>query len=264
MAVPLVPVVGLLHPERHPAQPRLREEDLQIGQAIEDAGQAELGQAHRRRGAQERQRHPLHDLARPELLEHLGIGARVLEGRLRRARPEAVEADVHRQRHPHVDGRRPEPVVLRLRVRLAVREHAEVDALETEPRAVLELGDRVVEVGPRDDAEADEPVARRPGSTPRRASRCRRGRRRGRRRRRPSCATAAGRPACWGTAPRPAGRPCPARAGAAPAAPRRRCRRRSRRRAARSRWCGRPGGRGTAPDRAAGPRRGARHRRRGA
>ena len=85
---------------------------------------------------------------------------RVLERRLLRARTETVEADVHRQWHSHVDRRRPELVVLRLRIRLAVREHAEVHALEPELRAVVELRDRVGDVRPRNDAEADQPVRR--------------------------------------------------------------------------------------------------------
>ena len=154
VAVALVPVVGLLHPERYPAEARLGEEDSEVRQAIEDAGHDQLREADGGRDVQERQRDPLHDFARPELLEDLRIGARVLERRLRRARAQAIEGDVHRQRHPHVDRGRPEPVVLGQRIRPAVREHAEVDA------AVLELGHGVVEVRPRDDAQPDEAVTR--------------------------------------------------------------------------------------------------------
>ena len=111
-----------------------------------------------------------------------------------------------------VDGRRPEPIVLRHRIALAAGEHAERYAAESELRAVLELGDGIVEVGPRDDAEPDRADRARPRSTPRRASRCRRGPPRGRRRRRPWCARGAGPSACWGRAPRLRGRPGPARA----------------------------------------------------
>ena len=84
----------------------------------------------------------------------------ILERRLLRARTETVEADVHRQRHSHIDRSRPELVVLRLRIRLAVREHAEVHPFKPKLRAVVKLRDRIVEVRPRDDAEADQPVGR--------------------------------------------------------------------------------------------------------
>ena len=146
----------------------------------------------------------------PTFFSISGSASGILERRLRRARPETVEADVHRQRHLHVDRRRPEPVVLRRRIRLAVREHAEVDALEPEPRAVVELGDRVVDVRPRDDAEADQPIARDRAvllaepvvvRAHRRAIDVVVG---------ASCARAAGRPACSETGPPRAGRPCPA------------------------------------------------------
>ena len=265
MAVALVPVVGLLHPERHPAEPRLGEEDLQIGQAVEDAGHGELREAHRRRGARGTAAPPTprSSAARPSS-SISGSASGILERRLRRARTETVEADVHRQRHLHVDRRRPEPVVLRRRIRLAVREHAEVDALEAELRAVLELGDRVVDVRPRDDAEPDQPVARDRAVLLAEPVVVRAHRR--------AIDVVVGQ-----RAPEPradlhvreqhlgvAGRPCPARAGAAPAARRRRCRRRSRRTAATSRSCGPPAGRGTARDTAAGPRRAARRRRPGA
>jgi hypothetical protein len=63
------------------------------------------------------------------------------------------------QRHPHRDRLGPEPVVLRGRVRLAAREDAEVHAPQPELRAVVELGDGVVEAGPRDDAQTDETIA---------------------------------------------------------------------------------------------------------
>src|SRR5215813_15102491 len=76
----LVPIVGLLHPERHPAQSRLREEDLEVGDAIEDAGQDELCEAHRRGRAEEWQRHPLDELARPNPREKRRIHAGILEG----------------------------------------------------------------------------------------------------------------------------------------------------------------------------------------
>jgi len=54
VAMPLVPVVGLLHPERHPPEARLREEDLELRQAIEHAAQHQLREAQRRRNGQER------------------------------------------------------------------------------------------------------------------------------------------------------------------------------------------------------------------
>ena len=160
VAVPLVPVVGLLHPERHPAQAGLGEKDLQLREAVEHAGQDELGEAHGRRRPQERQRDPFHQLSRPELRQDRRIDSRILEGGLRSARAQAVEADVHGQGHLHVDRGRPEAIVLGRRIGFAAREHAQVDALEPELHAVLELGDRVGDVGPRDDAEADEAIAR--------------------------------------------------------------------------------------------------------
>ena len=66
VAVPLVPVVRLLHPERHPAESRLGEEDPEIGKAIEDAGQDHLGEAHGRCGPQKGERHPLDESPAPE------------------------------------------------------------------------------------------------------------------------------------------------------------------------------------------------------
>src|SRR5215470_4139386 len=241
MPVPLVPVVRLLHPERHPAEARLGEEDPELGQAVEYTAKRELGHA------QERQRHPVHDLPGPELLEHLGIGARVLERRLRGAWPQAVEADMDGQRHLHVDGGRPEAVVLRHRIRLPVREHAKVDALEPESGAVRELGDGVVHVRPGDDAEANEAV--RGYGTILLAQ---------------PVVIVANPPACWETAPRPPGHRPPAPGGAAPEAPRPPYPPRSRRRAARSRWSGPLGDRETGRDTAADPRRGSRRRRRAA
>src|SRR5262249_38656847 len=144
-----------------PAQTRLGEEDLEVRETIEDAGQDELRKAHRRGCAQERQRDPLDELARPDLLENVRRDAGVLEGGLRGAGPEAVEADVHRQRQLHLDGGGPEAIVFGRRVPLAAGKDAEADALEAEALAVLELGDGVVDVGPRNHAETDEPVARR-------------------------------------------------------------------------------------------------------
>src|SRR5262249_52597043 len=38
VAMSLIPEVGLFHPERHPAQARLREEDAQVREAVEHAG----------------------------------------------------------------------------------------------------------------------------------------------------------------------------------------------------------------------------------
>jgi len=67
---------------------------------------------------------------------------------------------VHRQRHLHRDRGRPEAIVVGQWVRPAVGKHAEVDTLESQPRAVLELGERVGEIRPRNDAEPDETVAR--------------------------------------------------------------------------------------------------------
>src|SRR5262249_58233000 len=66
--VPLVPVVCLLHPERHPAEARLGEEDPELGQTVEHPAERELGQAQRGRNAQERQGDPVHQLPGPELL----------------------------------------------------------------------------------------------------------------------------------------------------------------------------------------------------
>ena len=212
MAVALVPVVRLLHPERHPAEPRLREEHLEIGEAVEDAGEDHLREAHRRRRCRGTAAPPTRRWSGREPREHRGIGAGILEGRLRGARPEPVEADVHGERHPHGDGGRPEPVVRGRRIALAAREHAERHAAEAERRAVLELGDGVVDVGPRDDAEPDEAVARDRAvllaepvvvGANRRAVRVVVG---------SSCARAAGPSACSGRAPRRAARPDPARA----------------------------------------------------
>jgi len=45
-------------------------------QPVEHAGHDELGEADGGPGCQERQRDPLHDLRRPQLLEDLGVGAR--------------------------------------------------------------------------------------------------------------------------------------------------------------------------------------------
>src|SRR5579859_1411025 len=43
--MPLIPEVGVLEPERHPAQSRLGEENLQLREALEDAGQYQLRDA---------------------------------------------------------------------------------------------------------------------------------------------------------------------------------------------------------------------------
>src|SRR4030095_2285184 len=120
-------------------------------------GEYKWSEADRGRDAEERQRDPLDELARAQLLQHLGIDARVLERRLLGARTQTVEADVDRERHLHLDGRRPEGIVLRQRVRLAVGEHAEVHAPEPQPGAVLELGERVLDVRPRGRAAAHQP-----------------------------------------------------------------------------------------------------------
>ena len=160
VAVALVPVVRLLHPERHPAETGLGKEDLQIREPVEDAGEDCLGEAHRRGGAEERQGDPLHDGPAAEPRDHRRVDAGILERRLLGARALAIEADVHGERHLHLDGRRPEPIVLRYRIALPAGEHAERDSAESELRAVLELGDGIVQVGPGDDAEPDEPISR--------------------------------------------------------------------------------------------------------
>ena len=58
VAVPLVPVIRFFHPEGHPAQAGLGEEDLERGQPVEDARQDDLGEAHGRGGAHEGQGDP--------------------------------------------------------------------------------------------------------------------------------------------------------------------------------------------------------------
>ena len=99
VAVPLVPVVRLLHPERDPSESRLGEEHLQIRNAIEHAGHDHLCETQRRRQAE--QGHPFDDGASRNLGHGAGIGVTVDERRLRRTRPESIESDVDRERHLH-------------------------------------------------------------------------------------------------------------------------------------------------------------------
>src|SRR5262245_35118685 len=64
VAMTLIPEVRLFHPERHPAQARLGEEDAQVREAVEHAGGDHL--AKRRRGWQAQEGHLFHETA-PDL-----------------------------------------------------------------------------------------------------------------------------------------------------------------------------------------------------
>jgi hypothetical protein len=97
--------------------------------------------------------------ASPKLHNH-GIFLRVLEGRLRRARAGAVELDMDGDGHLHVDCRGPELVVLRRRIAFGIGQCAQQDALQAELLAMLHLGDRIVDIGDRDDPHADQAVGR--------------------------------------------------------------------------------------------------------
>ncbi len=155
--VPLVPEIHVFEPERDPAEPRFGEKHVELGEALEHPAQHQLRDADRGRQAEiaqpfeERPAQPLHD-------DRIFLG--VFEGRLIGARAGAVEQDMHRHRHVEIDRGGPEAVVLGGRVALAVRQCAELDALQPQLLAMLHLGDRVLGVGDRHDAEADQPVGR--------------------------------------------------------------------------------------------------------
>ena len=67
---------------------------------------------------------------------------------------------MHGDRHVEVERGGPEFVVLWGGIALAARQRAEQHALQAELLAVLHLGDRVVDIGDRDDPHADQTVGR--------------------------------------------------------------------------------------------------------
>ena len=153
----LIPQIHMLEPERDPAEAGLGKEDLQLWMALEDAGQHQLRDADRRRQA---------EIAQPfkkrpaQSLHDYGVFLRIAEGRLGGARAGAVELDMHGDRHLHVDRGGPELVVLGGRIALGAGEGTHQDAFEAELLAMRHLGDRVVDIGDRDDAHADQAVGR--------------------------------------------------------------------------------------------------------
>src|SRR5260370_21913430 len=120
--VALVPQIHVLEPERDPAEAGLGKEYLELRMALEHAGQDQLGDADRRcqpeiaQPFEERPPQPLHDY---------GVFLRVFESRLRGAGAGAVELDVHRDRHLHIDCGGPELVVLGSRIAFGIGQCAQ-------------------------------------------------------------------------------------------------------------------------------------------
>ncbi len=147
--------VRLLEPERDPPDLVLGEEEPQPGEAVEHAAEGEL-----------------HDVRRPGAAEHAALLRDDRLGRQGAASPFArvghvdhlgelaaarsVDLDVDREHRAELQRRCPEPIIDGARRPRSVGEHAELDRPQALLVAVAQLGDRVVDVGPRDHADADQ------------------------------------------------------------------------------------------------------------
>jgi len=74
------------------------------------------------------------------------------------ARAGAIEQHMHGHRHVEIDRGGPEAIVFGGRITLAVRQGAELDALEPQLLAMLHLGDGILRVRDRHDTEPDQTV----------------------------------------------------------------------------------------------------------
>ena len=111
-----VALVRLLHPVRDPPDVVLGEEDAQLREPIEGAREDELG------GVLSTQPTEFHvgKLADdPTAFSHLGVRVGVME-QVCALSSGGIHLHVHGERHLHVERRRPEVVVLRQRIALAV------------------------------------------------------------------------------------------------------------------------------------------------
>ena len=146
----------MLQPESHPTKARLGEVHLQVGEAVEHARKHHLADA--QGGAHALGDNPVKEMT-PQRAQHLRVVLGIDESGVRCPGPVAVELNVGRQRHVHVQRSGPELVVLRSGIALGTGEGAQHDALQAQLGAMLHLGDAVVHASPRQDAHGKQAVA---------------------------------------------------------------------------------------------------------